>query len=204
MAAAEELYFMTMDEAELRHWVKANPARVNARDVYGITPLVAAERKGGLSLVVWLLEEKGADVNGTTERGKSALHLARSLDILTGLLDRGADLTMADSGGGSPVMWHAARRTVEMVAHLLQDPRVRATINMQDTWGNTALHNVCKFEVESETAAGKARLLLQAGLDLTTTENAGRTPLDVVRERYPHHHAVIALLEQTQAEAEKA
>ena len=42
--------------------MKANPERVNGRDKYGDTPLIdAARREEGLSLVVWLLDEKGAD-----------------------------------------------------------------------------------------------------------------------------------------------
>ena len=33
--AVEEMYFMLMSEAELRHWVEANPGRVNDRDSGG-------------------------------------------------------------------------------------------------------------------------------------------------------------------------
>ena len=64
-AVAEGLDFYDMSEVELRQWVEANPGRVNNMDSsVGLTLLAAiASKKKGLSLVVWLLDEKGADVN---------------------------------------------------------------------------------------------------------------------------------------------
>ena len=62
----------------------------------------AASIKESLSLVVWLLDEKGADVNGTMADGTSAFHAAGSLDILTALLDRGADPTLAGNNAVAP------------------------------------------------------------------------------------------------------
>lgn len=92
----------------------------------------------------WLLDKKGADVNGTNEDGASALHYAVfSLDILTALLDRGADPTISSSHGVRPLKWGAQHGTVDVVARLLQDPRVRATIDAQDGDGATALHQAC-------------------------------------------------------------
>ena len=69
-ASAAALRFRQMSEAGLRQWVEANPGRVNDRDSEGLTPLIAAASiKESLSLVVWLLDEKGADVNGTMADG---------------------------------------------------------------------------------------------------------------------------------------
>jgi len=93
MAVAEELFFIPMSEVELRQWVEANPGRVNDRNSAGYTLLTAAASKEkGLALVVWLLDEKGADVNATMALGTSALHYAKTLDILNALLDRGGGL----------------------------------------------------------------------------------------------------------------
>lgn len=81
MAAAgdEWLSFREMSEAELRQWVEANPGRVNHRDSRGSMPLFSAAcRKEGLSLVVWLLDEKGADVNGALSNGYTPLQCAAS------------------------------------------------------------------------------------------------------------------------------
>jgi hypothetical protein len=96
--------------------------------------------------------------------------------------------------------------TVEVVARLLQDPRVRATINVQDKNKKTALYHACATNKKNE-AASKVHLLLQAGADLLITHNKRETPLDVVRQRRPTYHATIALLEQypvAKQDAEKA
>ena len=93
MAAVEDemLDFFYMSEAQLRQWVEANPERVNYKGRHGYTPLhIAACKMGNVPLTVWLLDEKGADVNAARD-GFTAIHDARSLDILTALMDRGAD-----------------------------------------------------------------------------------------------------------------
>jgi len=55
--------FCDMEEAEVRQWVEANPGRVNGLDGHGFTPLYAAVCWENLPLVLWLLNEKGADAN---------------------------------------------------------------------------------------------------------------------------------------------
>ena len=130
-AQVERLDFEGMGEAELRQWVEANPERVNDRNEGGRTPLYeTACGIKSLPLTVWLLDEKGVDVNGTTFDGFTTLHATPSLGILTALLDRGADLTLLSHAGWTPLMWQACYGTVESVAHLLQDPRVQATVNV--------------------------------------------------------------------------
>ena len=89
------------------------------------------------------------------------------------------------------------------MAHLLQDPRGRATVNMQDRQGNTVLHYACDCDSEGEEAAAPTvHLLLQADADPTIPDDEGITPLDVARPHRPKRH-VIALFEQALAEAEK-
>lgn len=205
--ATEDMLFYKMSEAELRQWVEANPGSVNDRDRTGWAPLNRAADEIGLSMVVWLLDEKGADVNVTTTSfGASALHQAISLDILKALLDRYADPTIKDSSHGLPVMWHAFHSSADMVARLRQDPRVRATINVQDANGNTALHCAGSCS-QAEEAALKIHALLHAGADPTITRNNGETPLDVVRRIHSTYQFLIALLEQypdAKKDAEKA
>jgi hypothetical protein len=202
-AAAEALSFPPMSEAEMRLWVEANPGRVNDRDTKGVTPLVAAAvQSGSISLVVWLLDEKGADVNATMASGRSALHHVTSLDILTVLMDRGADPTIADRYGELPLIMHAVYGSVDVMTRLLQDLRVRATVNAQRRDGYTALHVACNNEAEE--AALKIDILLQAGGDPTVTDRDGLNVLGVAQRSYPTLHAAIALLEQALAESEKA
>jgi len=125
MAAAateEERDIYDMSEVELRQWVEANPGRVNEGDSEGLTPLAAiASKEEGLALVVWLLDEKGADVNATMANRVSALHYAKTLDILNALLDRGG-IPPAETSGVAPLLytrctkvtpikWHACCKT---------------------------------------------------------------------------------------------
>jgi len=151
MAAAagdETLHFVNMSEVELRQWVEANPGRVNHRDRNGLTPLTAAAWNHTRSLVVWLLDEKGADVNATTTEGNTALHCASRPDVITALLDRGADPGRVNRMKWSPLMRQALYGSVEVVARLLQDPRVRATVNMQDKEAQPFILPACQWPLE--------------------------------------------------------
>jgi hypothetical protein len=206
-AAQEEMlsFHFRMNEAELRQWVEVNPGRVNERDAEGFPPLYVAVRYiKSLPLTVWLLDEKGADVNATTSRRDTPLRMAPSLDILIALLNRGADPTLLTDTGSTSLMRQAIRGNVENVARLLQDPRVRATVNLQNSYGDTALHFAC---LNAASAISLLSLLLQAGSDPALTREDGDTPLTYLRIRHPTHHAVIALLGQypeAQKDAEKA
>jgi len=96
-----------MSEVQLRQWVEANPERVNGRDntYFGLTPLITAVSKMEvLSMVVWLLDEKSADVNATIANGNTPLHLAKTPDIVAALLDRGADSARVSKQRRSPLM----------------------------------------------------------------------------------------------------
>jgi len=92
--------------------------------------------------------------------------------------------------------------TDDGVARLLQDPRVRATVNMQSNTGRTALHYACMFG-KPDVAALNVHILLQAVANPIFTDNEGWTPVALLRQRHPTYHAAIALLEQALTEAEK-
>ena len=70
-------------------YVEANPERVNDVDSQRHTPLWVAANN--LELVVWLVDVKGADVNGRVLGGQTVLGSAEitSLDIFNFLLERG-------------------------------------------------------------------------------------------------------------------
>jgi len=202
--------FDQMGKAELQQWVDANPGRIDDRDSEGITPLFAtAYNRKSLSLVEWLLDEKGADVNARADFGLTATHAARSLDILNALCSRGADPTLSGvPRGRTPLMCHVAgmyelvsmiesnlkdpNEAVGMVARLLEDPRVRATIDVQDRDGNTALHHACDAD-DIKTITPKTHLLLKAGANPTITNESGETILDLIQQYRRTNHVAVAL-----------
>lgn len=98
--------FRGMTIVELREWVEAKPGRIEKRDSEDFTPLYAAVMlQRDLSLVLWLLDAKGADVNARGVNGFSPLHVAPSVDIFSTLLDHGADPTVLSDNGTSILMW---------------------------------------------------------------------------------------------------
>ncbi len=74
---------------------------VNARDSFGVTPLIGPARTGHPEIVKMLLKAKAA-VNQTTNAGETALHYAaryKQADVAKILLANGADRNLKDKGG---------------------------------------------------------------------------------------------------------
>jgi len=90
----------------------------------------------------------------------------------------------------------------DLVARLLQDPRVQASINVIDARGNAILHYACPQADEPEGPA-IIQLYLQAGADLTLKTAGGVTALYVLEQLHPTHPTTLALLEHS-LDAEKA
>ena len=118
---------------------------------------------GSVSLILWLVKEKGADVNATSATGSSPLHNTESFDVLNALLGCGADLIPLNSNGDTPLMVHLHQSSHDVVARLLQDPRVQASINVQEgRYGFTTLHLAC-WDVDKPDVPAIIQLFLQAG-----------------------------------------
>lgn len=81
----------------------AHGADINARDIYGNTPLHA--HTGAFPLMKLLLD-CGADVNARNNAGKTPLHLRQSLQCIRLLLAAGADADVADINGETPLFFH--------------------------------------------------------------------------------------------------
>jgi hypothetical protein len=80
--------FGNMNEAELRQWVEANRGGVNNTDCFGRTPLhTAFLTLKSLPLVLWQLDEKGADVNAMRGFHRTSFK-AKTVNVLAAWLDR--------------------------------------------------------------------------------------------------------------------
>lgn len=123
--------FAAKNEAELRRWVEANPEHVNDKDVHSETPLfVAVCNLDNVPLTAWLLDKKGADLDTRCRIGLPLLHVAKSLDMVNALMDRGADPASLANDGSTVLVWAVATRRRDIIARLLTDRRVRAGIDL--------------------------------------------------------------------------
>jgi len=128
------------------HSVKAQDQRVNRAstdvteptDENRRTPLMRAALKGDRTELLNLLEN-GADVNGKTKSGVTALMLAAGsgrVEIVQDLLAKGADINAKTSGNYTPLMCAALNGQTKTVKILLEKG---ADATAVDNGGKTAL-----------------------------------------------------------------
>ena len=112
---------------------------------------------------------------------------------------------MLDSADCSPLMWQIIHDRADLVERLLQDPRVQASVNVQDHIGYTALHIACR-QVDEPEGPAIVQLLLRAGADpslMSAGEARGVPSLHVLKHLHPTHPTTVALVQQS-LDAEKA
>ena len=142
-------------------------ADLMARDEAGATPMHRAVSHD-YSAVVEVLLAAGADVEARDEGGQTPLHqAARSTgdpDVLEALLAAGADLEARDEAGRTPVYGAITSDIINYVrATMVEHGRMGTEITLMAPGPNT----VPPF----------LEALLAAGVDLTTRDDMGRTPL---------------------------
>jgi len=159
------------------------------------TALMVAAAMGHPDIAMQLLDA-GADVNAVDAGGRSALHAAaqfgfehndslRARRLFDGLLQRGADINLADNEGKTPLLLLLgaqlrpgsdcdATHIGALVPPLLE---AGAKIGHADQRGVTALH-ACAMHA----LLPPARVLLSRGADRAATDAFGRTAADVARQ----------------------
>ena len=118
----------------------------------------------------------GANVNIQNSDGLTPLHSAafRGRDMVSLLLDRGADIHASGESVATPFHWASGHNSAEVVALLLDHG---ADINGQ---GGPAKETPLHFAAENNEAA-VVELLLDRGADPTLEEIWHRTPCDFAR-----------------------
>jgi ankyrin repeat protein len=164
-------------------------AGVNARGVtYGNTPLMAAASRGHTDLVRTLIE-KGADVDGTDNAGRTALMEAAFEGSTTArvLLENDAAINAQDKDGWTPLFWAAFSRRTDTVRFLLANG---ANVNAENKYQDTPLIHAA-YAGDTDTVA----VLLENHADTNAQDDMGRTALleaarqghlDTVRELLKH------------------
>ncbi len=208
---AATVRFWRMSVAEIRQWVEAHPHHVNDTDGCGMTALFTAATapRRDLILVRWLIEEHNADVNARNDDGRTALHWIERLPpcmqryeqstelIFTYLLAHGADATLVDGSGWTPLMRQAQSRSL-VILRLLVDELPREELDARvpagaGRGGSTALHlAIHKRNMEA------ARLLVEAGASPDLEDGEGRTPREVLVE--DGHDDDVELMEELEEE----
>jgi len=133
-------------------------------------------RSGDIDKVVTALS-KGADPNGTGEKGRQPLHVATTCRrempaIVEILLTAGADINVRDRKGATPLMAAVRNQCPDVVSILIgkgADP------TLADRTGATAMHWFARWQ------AGKMvpviDEVLKAGADIDARDKQGRTAL---------------------------
>jgi len=110
-------------------------------------------------------------------QGRTAINTAVDhgrLNVVEFLLDRGADATIPEWKGVTPLMKAASDENISILRRLLREEAVRMNIDAQDRYGRTALYGACDF---NQPAA--VRLLLQSGADPMVGDEDGDRAMGV-------------------------
>ncbi|KAK4224940.1 hypothetical protein QBC38DRAFT_511396 [Podospora fimiseda] len=145
-------------------------------------------KKRGMSRVVRLLIEKGADFEGKNQSGRTPLSWAAENDheaVIQLLIEKGASADLKDKSDRTPLWW-AAKNGHEAVVWLLIENG--ASVDLEDNYSRTPLLRAAENGHEAVI-----RLLVEKGADLDLKDKyRGQTSLPWAAEK--GHEAVVRLL----------
>ncbi|XP_065573462.1 serine/threonine-protein phosphatase 6 regulatory ankyrin repeat subunit C-like [Artemia franciscana] len=149
-------------------------ADVNARDIYGKSPLHLAASSKCSQTVVECLLKFGADVNIRNNNGESPLHLAAisgcSQTVVECLLKFGADVNIRNDNGESPLHLAATSGCSQTVVECLF--KFGADVNAMTKYNKSPLH-LAAFRGYSQIA----ECLLRSGADVNARDFYKQSPL---------------------------
>ncbi len=129
------------------------------------------------------------DVKTTDVLGRTGLVLAiirNDLPFAKRQIEKGADVTVKDKArfANAPLHFAVIRRAhIEPFVSLLVANK--ADVNLKNSYGDTPLHYLVKFNLSSSELGKIARLLINAGADPLIKNNKGKTPIDIANMRNP-------------------
>lgn len=157
-------------------------ADINKTDLRGGTALMAAIIYENTDAVECLVSNSKIKIDQQDQHGNSALMIAvnqNNLSIIQKLLNKGADINLADFDGLTPLMFAATNGFIDVVQYCANYPTI--TINQQSKKGNTALMVALYAEKSLIIKRQLIQLLLAAGADPEMGNNDGTTPLKIAQ-----------------------
>ena len=161
------------EDEKLRELLDSQEEFLHAKGPVGRTALHYAALNGQVA-TVWLLIQKGAEVNARDAGERSPLFLTINRPaVMKALLKSGADVNATDKSGRSAV-WEAVRfRDLTAVDVLV---RHGADVNRRNEYGESLLHIPCRSIQRSGTRDVMDRLV-SLGVDVNARNKKGETPL---------------------------
>jgi len=176
-----EYALMQEDIAEIEQLVRETPRLVNLKDKNGRTPLYFAAREANMEATHFFLANH-ATVDAKDRWGRTPLFAAvyeeplvfDHTPIVTLLIKNGADVTLKDDRGDTPLHLAASLGT-DVIPLLLQQG---ADVNAINDAGETPLHKAAYYP-----EYGAVRELLRHGGDKSIRSAQGLTPVQVAEQR---------------------
>jgi len=149
----------------------ANP---NVRDKKGFSPLMLAIFKGDTNLIYLLINEK-ADVNYTDSKGNPPLLYAVTEEIISALIDSGANLYLETEDGkivGDEILMISIENNfINIVTELIN---LNYNLNLVDSYGDTPLNLAV-----GKSNVAMVRLLIENGANPNIKDKKGFTAFDI-------------------------
>lgn len=129
----------TDDADRVRTLIYAN-VNVNEKNYAGLTPLTIAAEKGNLQIIQLLVERGKANLNEPSSYGITPLIAAAAAgknNAVVYLIDKGADVTVKDDLGKTPLLYASKYDEPQMLALLAQASK--GEVDLADKDGNSPL-----------------------------------------------------------------